>query len=177
MKLILIVRNPVSRAISDFVHVDSKHAWSKHGVQSKKKRLSVEDVILTENKTSLNTWLKIIKHGAYSNYLNDYWFKYFSRDQFLFLNGDNLANKPWEEIEKVQKFIGVPEIITRRNFKFNDRKGFYCFKIDPNSKGMKCLGKSKGRRHPHVSQKALRLMEDFFKSTNEEYKKITNITL
>ena len=46
------------------------------------------------------------------------------------MDGANLIARPWEEIEQIQDFLGLPREITRESFvqpKF--KKGYYCLKV------------------------------------------------
>ena len=54
------------------------------------------------------------------------WLKYFSRHQIHIVNGDQLIEKPWVEIKKVEDFLGLRNEIGQDAFYLNDSTGFYC---------------------------------------------------
>ena len=68
----------------------------------------------------------IVIPSLYSNHI-DQWLDTFG-SQLLIINGDNLNKKPWEEIQKLQEFLGLEVEITRDDFYFCEIKGFYCHK-------------------------------------------------
>ena len=35
------------------------------------------------------------------------WLRYFDLDDILILDGDNMISKPWDEVIKVQEFLGI----------------------------------------------------------------------
>ncbi len=110
--------------------------------------------------------------GLYSKYVAE-WLKYFPLgEKLLVVDGENLSAKPWEELEKVQDFLGVPREITKDNFVLSDEKGFYCFKQNPKHKYVTCMDKDKGRRQEEVSEDLKRKLADFFRPYNLELSKM-----
>jgi hypothetical protein len=42
------------------------------------------------------------------------WLRYFPLSQFHIVNGDRLIKKPWQEVLRVEKFLGVDhQVLTR----------------------------------------------------------------
>ena len=164
MKIILILRDPVKRAISDYVHM-----------KTRRKCFINEDIesILWNNKTGkFNGSARFMQAGLYSVYIKN-WLRYFPRDQIHIVNGDNLIHDPGMELMKVQRFLGIEVLINRSDFVFNPSKQFYCLTNRPyfNSgthEDTICLGPSKGRKHPHISQRTLQAMRDFYRPYNQE---------
>ncbi|XP_065065873.1 heparan sulfate glucosamine 3-O-sulfotransferase 5-like [Rhopilema esculentum] len=170
-KLILIFRNPVKRAISDYVHMKTR----------KKKHIIGDDIetVLWNNSTStFNSNMPFIQNSLYSNHLKR-WLKYFPMRQIHIVNGDDLIKHPGEEVIKVQKFLNLDVEITKQDFFFSKKKKFYCLKnrkLNQHiTKDIICLGKSKGRTHPPVSQRTLEAMKKFYRPYNEQLYKITGI--
>lgn len=168
MKIILILRDPVKRAISDYVHMKTrkKHALIKGDIET----------ILWRNKTEFNYKARFIQGGLYSVFLKR-WLLYFPRDQIHIVNGDKLIADPGGELRKVQKFLKIDLLMDRKDFVFNTTKRFYCLKnrpdLDPDIKQeIVCLGPSKGREHPTISERTLRAMQDFYRPYNQELYKI-----
>ena len=72
----------------------------------------------------------------------------------LFLNGELFKLEPWVEIEKLQTFLNLKQLIRKDHFVFNKAKGFYCYKSE-------CMTKRQGRKHPAidtVTLNALRML-------------------
>lgn len=90
VKLIYIMRNPVERAYSYYVHIN----------RNRPIRESFEAYICrtTEALDASNYMLQI------EQYLN-----YFSRESFLFLLLDDLVHQPQQVLQQVCRFIGVSE--------------------------------------------------------------------
>lgn len=94
------------------------------------------------------------------------WLKFFSMTQILIIDGDNLIQNPWIELEKVEKFLNLNHEIDHSMFYFNRTKGFYCFLTGYLSK---CLNSSKGRPHPNVSQSVLNDLRKFYSEYNDSF--------
>ena len=162
LKLILIVKNPVDRAISDFAQLDAKRT-KKNG-----SRQSFEDLaFLSSGK--VNAHYGPIAVSAYDIHM-ERWLKHFDLKQFIVVNGDALIKDPLPELQKVESFLGVNSYFTEDMFYFNATKGFYCWK-KPSKSGVSnfCLGSGKGRGHPTISEEALSKLKAFFKPHNERF--------
>lgn len=164
VKLIVIVRNPVDRAISDYVQVTQR----RHGV------LPPFEKYITKDKTekALRTSIGLLRIGVYVKHLRN-WLKYFPISQFHFVNGDELISNPAKELQTVEKFLNIEPLIKKDNFYINQTKRFPCvstsFKVKKGNSG--CLSEAKGRRHPYVRNDIRKLLENYFRPYNEEFYK------
>lgn len=164
VKLIAIVRNPVERAISDYVQVTHR----RHGV------LPPFERYVTNDKTGkvLRTSIGLIRIGVYVKHLRN-WLKYFPISQLHFVNGDDLITNPAKELQAVEKFLNIEPFIKKENFYINQTKRFPCisrsFKLKKENSG--CLSESKGRPHPSIRSDIRKLLEDYFRPYNEEFYK------
>uniref|UniRef100_A0A0N5C9P8 Sulfotransfer_1 domain-containing protein n=1 Tax=Strongyloides papillosus TaxID=174720 RepID=A0A0N5C9P8_STREA len=164
MKLILVVRNPIVRAISDYTQAKSR----------KVKTISntFEDMVLCNEKNKknckdgINSSWGAIKIGIYHKYLQN-WLKYFPLEQILFIDGENLIVNPAEEVNRAEKFLGLAPVVTKGNFVHDPVKGFPCVKY--NDSHVRCLGKTKGRKHPRVKRAVTEQMKNFYKVENEKF--------
>lgn len=157
VKLIVVVRDPVTRAISDFAQITSKSA----------KPQSFETVVLKNNESAVDTSKTIVKVGMYSEHLEK-WLKYFHREQFHFVNGENLVTDPGSEMIKLQEFLNLPVLITHKHFYFNKSRGFPCIRKKPNKKPH-CLDETKGRRHPNINSEAINSLREFYRPFNLKF--------
>lgn len=83
-RLLVVVRDPVTRAISDYTQAASKKVGMKK---------FDELVFLNATVGVIDTSWGPIKIGVYARYL-ERWFQYFSLTQFLFISGERLILDP-----------------------------------------------------------------------------------
>ena len=153
VKLILIVRDPIIRAISDYVQIRNRHQVYP----------SFDQLISMGNFTR---WTPI-KIGCYSIYLRR-WLKYFPLERMHFVDGENLIQRPWEELESVQKFLNISDHIREEHFYFNtEKRGFPCIK-QPDG----CLGSAKGRIHPSISENSREKLKKLYAVCNRQFEQI-----
>ncbi|XP_013402907.1 heparan sulfate glucosamine 3-O-sulfotransferase 6 [Lingula anatina] len=162
MKLILVVRDPVTRAISDYTQTASKHTVP-----------SFENFAILDNRTGvLDTSWSAIKIGVYAKHL-ERWLKYFPLHQICFVSGERLITDPAKELAKVQDFLGLKRVISDKHFYFNTTKGFPCLKKPEGSGNPRCLGKTKGRVHPAVDPQVLKRLHNFYRPFNAKFYQMT----
>lgn len=98
VKLLVVVRNPVDRVISDYSQRLSKKEMSLS--QTKLIREDFRSLVLDPHTGRIDKRWTAITTGQYSSHLAK-WFKVFPRRQVHIVNGDNLITSPLEEIKKV----------------------------------------------------------------------------
>ena len=155
-KLIVVVRNPVTRAISDYTQTLSK----------KPDIPTFEDLAFKNRSQGLvdASW-NAIRIGMYILHLEN-WLQYFRPSQMHFVSGERLITDPAGEMGRVQDFLGLKRIISEKHFYFNRTKGFPCLKKPESSSQPRCLGKSKGRTHVQIQQEVLEQLRDFYRPFN-----------
>ncbi|XP_067914114.1 heparan sulfate glucosamine 3-O-sulfotransferase 3A1-like [Heterodontus francisci] len=162
-KLIVVVRDPVTRAISDYTQTLSK----------KPDIPSFESLIFKNRTTGLiDTSWSAIQIGIYAKHLEN-WLLYFPMGQILFVSGERLISDPAGELGKVQDFLGLKRIITDKHFYFNKTKGFPCLKKPEGSSKPQCLGKTKGRIHPNIDPEVVQRLRDFYRPFNMKFYQMT----
>jgi len=110
IKLIILLRNPIDRAYSNY------HLGVRLGSES----LSFEDSIKKEmelleknndiESSGIEKFLRprsYIAKGLYHNQLKN-WFELFSKDQILVLSTENLAKNPHQTLEQIFNFLSLP---------------------------------------------------------------------
>jgi len=107
MKFIIILRNPVDRAYSQYLHMKRDCYESL----SFKDALSHESGRLNEANNKKNYLSKIrfsyVQQGLYTEMLNEY-FKYFSKENFLILNFEQeFVEQREESIRKILLFLNI----------------------------------------------------------------------
>jgi [heparan sulfate]-glucosamine 3-sulfotransferase 3 len=141
IKLLLVVRNPVTRAVSDYTQ-----SFSKNKDMKKFEELSFVNGSFGATDSIVDTTYGAIKIGVYAKFL-ERWLKWFDLKQFLIVSGERLISDPAAELYRVQDFLNLKTVITEKHFYFNSTKGF------------PCLLKSETRPTPHC------LVRNIFKET------------
>ncbi|KAI1884779.1 hypothetical protein AGOR_G00230020 [Albula goreensis] len=155
-KLIVVVRNPVTRAISDYTQTLSKRPDIPSFEELAFKNRSLGQV---------NTSWNAIRIGMYTLHLEN-WLQYFRLSQFHFVSGERLITDPAGELGRVQDFLGLKRVVTDKHFYFNKTKGFPCLKKPESSASPRCLGKSKGRTHVQIDRDVIEQLRDFYRPFN-----------
>lgn len=115
-----------------------------------------------------------IKIGVYARHL-ERWLQYFPLSQLLFISGERLIVDPAAEIGRVQDFLGLKRVVTEKHFYFNSTKGFPCLLKSEARSSPHCLGKTKGRNHPHIEPSAIERLRDFYRPFNAKFYQMSGI--
>ena len=163
LKLILIVRDPVSRLISDYTQLNTKKA-----VKNIANRPSFERAVLLRNG-SVNRDYMPVQVGEYGRHFKN-WLKYFPLEQILVVDGGNFIMNPFEELQRVEQYLELSSYFQKSQFFYSEQKGFYCWKtrrkdIDE----PQCLGDKKGRSHPAVAEDVVEKLKNYYKSSNKQF--------
>ncbi|KAM6957482.1 heparan sulfate glucosamine 3-O-sulfotransferase 2 [Aplochiton taeniatus] len=158
-KLIVVVRNPVTRAISDYTQT-----------LSKKPDIPTFEELAFKNRSLglVDTSWNAIRIGMYILHLEN-WLQYFRISQIHFVSGERLITDPAGELGRVQDFLGLKRIITDKHFYFNRTKGFPCLKKPESSSQPRCLGKSKGRTHVQIDREVIEQLREFYRPFNIKF--------
>ncbi len=158
-KLIVVVRNPVTRAISDYTQT-----------LSKKPDIPSFEELAFKNRSQgiVDTSWNAIRIGMYILHLEN-WLQYFRLSQIHFVSGERLITDPAGELGRVQDFLGLKRIISDKHFYFNRTKGFPCLKKPESSSQPRCLGKSKGRTHVQIDQEVIEQLREFYRPFNVKF--------
>ncbi|XP_039703330.1 heparan sulfate glucosamine 3-O-sulfotransferase 3A1 [Pteropus medius] len=162
-KLIVVVRDPVTRAISDYTQT-----------LSKRPDIPTFESLTFKNRTTglIDTSWSAIQIGIYAKHL-EHWLRHFPIRQMLFVSGERLISDPAGELGRVQDFLGLKRIITDKHFYFNKTKGFPCLKKAEGSSKPHCLGKTKGRTHPEIDHEVVQRLREFYRPFNLKFYQMT----
>ena len=161
VQFILTVRNPIKRTVSHYVE------WMSQMTKKKKQVFSFDNRILHPNGTIVST-VDEINVSMYDVHYHR-WLKWFDKKQILVLNGDELITNPVPILNKVESFLNVSHYFENRMFTINKEKGFYCWKRNATKEELQCLGKSKGRPHPTVSNSTLNKLKEFLQPHAQKF--------
>ncbi|XP_070616928.1 heparan sulfate glucosamine 3-O-sulfotransferase 6 [Erythrolamprus reginae] len=162
-KLIVVVRNPVTRAISDYTQTLSKNPAIPSFQNLAFKNLSMGLIDTTWSAVRIGLYVKHLEH----------WLRYFPLSKFLFVSGERLVSDPAGEMGRVQDFLGLKRVVTDKHFYFNETKGFPCLKKPEGSSRPRCLGKSKGRPHPKIDLQVVQRLQEFYRPFNLKFYQMT----
>ncbi|XP_001603753.1 heparan sulfate glucosamine 3-O-sulfotransferase 6 [Nasonia vitripennis] len=163
-KLIVVVRDPVTRAISDYTQVKSKRLGMPR----------FEELAFLNGSSVVDTSWAPLRIGVYAKHL-ERWLNYFPLSQLLFVSGERLIADPALEIRRVQDFLGLKRLISEKHFYFNATKGFPCLLKSEERATPHCLGKNKGRSHPFIEPTAIQRLRDFYRPFNRRFYQLTGI--
>ncbi len=118
VKLIVMLRNPVDRAYSGYI-MGRDYGWDSaetfEAALEQEERYKQETNILQINPYTHIEFSKIhdklfyLERSKYYSQLS-VWFKYFKREQFLFIKSENFFENPKKELTKVYDFLGITPI-------------------------------------------------------------------
>ena len=170
IRLILIVRDPVERTISDY----GFSKWADENYRHRIWNTSFEDSVFLKGKEKLlDTEHPFIRRSVYSSDIR-HWLEYFRKKQILVLYSKELLLTPWVTLHKVERFLGIKYYIKQNDFVFNNKRNFYCYK---KKRKTRCMPESKGIPHINVSDAVKNVLYQYFKPFNEEFKNLTGVDL
>ncbi|KAJ3587190.1 hypothetical protein NHX12_010788 [Muraenolepis orangiensis] len=156
-KLLLILRDPTERVLSDYTQV-SYNRLLKH-----KRHRPIEEVLVKDGEVNLD--YKALNRSLYHVHMQN-WLRYFPLGSVHVVDGDALIRDPFPEVQRVERFLRLPPQIDASNFYFNRTKGFYCLRDRGRER---CLHDSKGRAHPRVAPDILHKLYRFFHEPNRKF--------
>ena len=124
---------------------------------------------------NINKNCSVISAGMYSTHIKN-WLKYFSMDQILILNGEELVKYPYNEVKKLETFLNLKPLIKEEHFVYKEDRGFYCIKKPLNSENVQCLTEDKGRKHPNISLELIEKLNKFYEPLSHELFQMINRT-
>ncbi|XP_061541634.1 heparan sulfate glucosamine 3-O-sulfotransferase 1 [Phycodurus eques] len=156
-KLLLILRDPTERVLSDYTQVFYNR------LQKHKRYQPIESVLVKDGEVNLG--YKALNRSLYYMHMQD-WLQYFPLESIHVVDGDQLIRDPLPEMKKVERFLRLEPQINASNFYFNQTKGFYCLREQGRER---CLHDSKGRAHPRVAPAILQKLYQFFHQPNRKF--------
>ncbi|XP_061168239.1 heparan sulfate glucosamine 3-O-sulfotransferase 5-like [Saccostrea echinata] len=160
IKLLLIVRDPLYRAVSDYAQI--KEVRDRKGMEMKE----FEDLAINSDTGKVKIHYKAINRSLYYIHTKR-WLKQFPLNQIHIVDGDNLVLHPFEEMEKVESFLGLRHYLQEDHFVYDRKKGFYC--INKENGDHKCLNRTKGRPHPKIDPEVEDQLNKFFEPYNQQF--------
>ena len=168
MKMILMLRDPVERAISDFGHTK----WADKVYRKRKWNETFEDLLVDSRTGAINTSHCILDRSVYYDSMTN-WLKWFDRKQFLILSSEEFVKHPHDALQKAEKFLNLKSFFDQKMFYYDKKKGFYCYVMHAKTR---CMPDSKGLPHVKVQTKVKRQLGEYYRQRNHDFNKLVNET-
>ncbi|KAL4234311.1 Sulfotransferase [Mactra antiquata] len=172
VKLIAIVREPVSRLISDLTMLTKERETTekdKYISNSKDMKKRIEDLVkIPYEKLSLQVYKSIYDDGL-QRYM-----RIFNKNQILVIESNELKYTPVKVLKHVEQFLGIRPFFSNEHFVFNTQKGFYCIrKPDAYTKTMVCYEPRRGKSNRmQIDKKDLDSLKEYFRPRTERFFKL-----
>ena len=158
-KLIAIVKEPVERSMSHYVHRTAK------GMESTRYNFDTMIASIMDHDKPISLKSSVLfRQSQYIDRLES-WIENYGLSNIHVIDGDNFVKDPAVELQAVEKFLGLKPYITKNNFVYNPVKMFYCLKQDGNEA---CMTSNKGRPHPEMSSATRTRLQEYYKPYNEQ---------
>ena len=158
MKLLLVVRNPVERVVSEY---------AMHKQNFEKRNKTIPQMKPGDPFPPFEMIWKKYLWVFYDTCL-ERWLKYFSIQQIYIINGDVLRKSPLQELKKIEMFLNIDPYFHEKHFYSNRTRGFYCLS-KPRFGQDNCLWEEKGRKHPNVNKTLFQTLKNIFRPHNQRF--------
>ena len=167
VKVLLIVKNPIDRVVSDILH---EYSAAQHKEETMPE---VDDIILGRAGKIVQRGISGLSLSEMVFYLSNYSLihqmveEVFPRENILVVNGDKIVTEPLMEIRRVESFLGLPAFFKESHFFYPEDGRFPCFKFGAHNL---CMDpKHKGREHPPLKRKTLDYLKQHFQPMVEKF--------
>ena len=163
MKLLLVVRNPVDRAVSAYaMHKSFSDTYNKtfKGLKPEDRFPQFELI-----------WEHFMNTSYYDTSLEN-WLHYFRIEQIHVVDGDVLRKSPLQELKKIEQFLNIEPYFHEKHFYLNTTRGMFCIS-KPRFGQENCWQKGKGRTHPNVNETVLQIVRDMLRPHNQRFYKLS----
>ena len=172
IKLIVVICNPVSRAITQYADELTRENVTfeekdEQMSENFKKLIFDKNGFIKKNLTSDD----FINPGRYVIHLKR-WLKFFPLENILILDGENLFKKPYEEVKNVEKFLNSTSYIQKQHFVLNKNNGNFCIKKNLNTTELNCIESSRRKIQPYIKPNVVSTIKDYFEPFDKEFFKI-----
>lgn len=191
LKFILMLKDPVKRAQSDYDHLqetlhsnDPARHLARYRYDPKTSRnitvyrfydiLPTFDETITDPEGALNASHTLIKKGVYVNYVKNL-FNFVPKETVLILDGGRFKKDPLTTLKKVEEFLELPKFFQKDHFYYSEKKGLYCANVKTRP-DQHCMGKTKGRVHKELNPNISDQLNTFYREHNLQLQKFLNQT-
>ena len=170
LKMIVLVREPIQRLLSA---VSFEYFKTKPKLMQDLSKLPPMDAAIVDHVTgSVNRLHLEVKLSTYDTAMQRY-LKYFTRDQIMIIETNELKNNPAKVLKEVEKFLGLKHVISENMFVFNIEKKHHCLKRQ--NGGMACYGIDRGRTvQKQLQNNTIQILKRYFAKHNENFFRLIN---
>ncbi|CAH1772499.1 unnamed protein product [Owenia fusiformis] len=158
LRLILLICDPVRRALSAYLHNVNIGKYPPRPYTS---------FCFTQNG-DVNETSDIISRGRYDIPLMRY-LNIFPRRQLLILDQVTLEMNPLDIMKRIESFLQLDEFYDKSTFYFNTTVQYFCINPKLKSTNSGCLLTMKYRSHPNLSEKHTSKLQQYFKPFNYRF--------
>ncbi|OAF64446.1 Heparan sulfate 3-O-sulfotransferase 1 [Intoshia linei] len=187
-KFIILMRNPVHRAISHYKMMNFMDLYVKN--------INNADTFFDKN-VNLSSYTpynqRFYTDGLYINHLSNV-LHYFNRSQILLINSENFVKYPWKTLKRVENFLKIKPYFNKNKFVFSAPKRFYCicknsytyFKKDLRKvtcdnpmiqEEVSCMSSRKGFRKIVINSTTINNLYKYYAKTNLQLEKKNPVCL
>jgi [heparan sulfate]-glucosamine 3-sulfotransferase 5 len=192
IKLLMVVKNPIDRVVSDVLHE------FKEGAHKGEPMPPIDDVIMhragnfsayrftgqckVAQKYIFNVFSDLSEAVLY---MSDYDLQFkmltevFPRENIFVVNGEMIVQNPLDEIKRVETFLGLSPFFRERHFVYpedrqNDKmdRKFPCFQLGQKAK---CMFGDKGWEHPPLKNETYDFLKKEFQLGLDKFEQETGV--
>ena len=168
VKLILIVRHPIIRAVSDYLHFLRRLPWK---VQNPRPTF---DSFVFHLDGTIITNISLIDVSMYDIHYQR-WLEWFDRKQILVVDGEELIVNPVPILEKIETYLNISHYFEKSMFGLDEKKGFFCWQKRPEDTKKKCFSSIRGQKHPTLSNSTWDKLREFFKPHSKRFCNLADV--
>ena len=167
IKVLLIVKNPIDRVVSDILH---EYSVAQHRDEVMP---DLDDLIMGRAGQIEHSGISGLSLNEMVFYLSNYTLIYqmissvFDSKNIMVVNGDKIVTDPLQEIRRVESFLELPEFYHPDHFFYPEDGRFPCFNFGEHNL---CMDpKHKGREHPQLKHETLQFLQLHFQPMVETF--------
>ena len=159
IKIIVILREPISRIVSDFAQA----------IVAKRKaagmpEVSFRDVFIDKRTQEVNIVTPGLIWSVYEVHIRR-WLQYFPMSQMHIIDGEEFLRDPLNVVRNAESFLGIPHRIAKQDLAFNRTTGYFCVRRPTY---VQCFGHGRNWNRPYVDKLTYEALRDFFRPYNEK---------
>jgi hypothetical protein len=173
VKLIIILRNPIERAFSQWnFHKKGSSFLLKHPKAKDQRpfKKAVQEEI--KNNSNVHPYFQYVIRGAYAKHLKNV-YSYFSKKQVLLLDFAVLKNNPQAVLKKITDFLDIKFIYQKYDKSNEERTGLLETKDDSKGQNLKVYNVSKYEES--IDKETEQFLYNYYKPYNKELEQLTDI--
>jgi [heparan sulfate]-glucosamine 3-sulfotransferase 4 len=159
LRFIVVLRDPIDRAMSEYLE------WRIQRKLLNRPRLPPFEAMVINQVGNIDASQPFLNASCYAYHI-DNWLKYFSNDQMCYVDGDVFVSDPLKEIQLLEECLQLEPYFSDKNFIYDKGRGFYCFQDSNSISSSVCMNKSKGRKHPNITEHIVQLLRNYFQPWN-----------